>query len=74
MERRVEPRTDVRLWDWDDLSNFLKIPVPTLKKWCFQGKLPSLRLGAGRHALIRFEPAKIMAWLKEHELMPKSYD
>lgn len=56
-----------KLWDWADLSAFLKIPVPTLKKWHFQKRLPSVRFGAGRHALIRFKPNEIHEWLERHK-------
>jgi hypothetical protein len=63
-----------RLWNWQDLSTFLNIRISTLKKWHFQHRLPSIRLGAGRHALIRFVPEKIEAWLKEQEFTPGNND
>ena len=58
-----------RLWDWSDLSEFLHVPIPTLKKWHFQRRLPSLRFGPGRHALIRFRPEEVIEWVEKYKIM-----
>jgi len=55
------------LWDFLDLSAHVKVPVPTLKKWHFKGKLPSIRLGSGRHGLVRFRPSDIEKWLEQQK-------
>ncbi len=52
-----------KLWTWADVSELLRVPVPTLRKWYFLGRLPGIRLGDGKRALIRFDPDAIQAWL-----------
>jgi len=56
-----------RLWTWDDLSGFLQIPTPTLKKWVFQRQIPAIRFGKGKHRLIRFDPVEIKKWLEKYK-------
>ena len=55
-----------QLWKWEDLSAYLQISIPTLKKWVFQRRIPVVRFGSGRHSLIRFDPAEIEKWLDSH--------
>jgi len=56
-----------QLWTWNDLSAFLQVGIPTLKKWVFQRRIPIIRFGNGRHALIRFDPVEIAEWLNLHK-------
>lgn len=57
-----------RLWTWADVSELLRVPVPTLRKWYFLGRLPGIRLGDGRRALVRFRPADIEAWIEQRRV------
>jgi len=59
--------SDHRLWTWDDLSSFLQIPTPTLKKWVFLRRIPTIRFGKGKHGLIRFDPIEIAQWLDQYK-------
>lgn len=52
-----------QLWTWNDLSAFLQVGIPTLRKWVFQRRIPVIRLGEGKHRLIRFDPVEIAKWL-----------
>lgn len=60
-----------QLWTWNDLSAFLQVGIPTLRKWVFQHRIPIIRFGDGRHALIRFDPAEIAEWLDLHRVGEK---
>lgn len=54
-----------KLWNWDDLSERLQVGIPTLRKWFFQRRIPAVRLGGGRRALVRFIPAEIEKWIEQ---------
>ena len=53
------------LWDINDLSAFLKVPVQTIRAWRKRGYGPRpLRGGSvGNH--LRWDPASVMSWLAE---------
>ena len=56
------PATADQLWSVEDLSVFLKVPVPTLYRW------RRYRCGPPAHKVgryLRYLPAKVVAWLKE---------
>ena len=53
----VEP-----LWDVDDVSAFLRVPVPTLYQWRHRRVGPRA-FKVGRH--LRYDPADVRAWLRE---------
>lgn len=52
--------TVVPLWDVDDVSAFLRVPVPTLYQWRHRGNGPRA-FKVGRH--LRYDPAEVYAWL-----------
>lgn len=68
MKINVEKMKGAQLWTWDDLSTHLQICIPTLQKWVFQRRIPFIRLGRSRHALIRFDPVEIKKWLDLHRI------
>jgi excisionase family DNA binding protein len=45
----------------NELSAFLKIPKSTIYSWCYQKKLPYIKMGG----LLRFRKPAIERWLKE---------
>ncbi len=49
------------LWDVDDVSTFLRVPVPTLYQWRHRGLGPRA-FKVGRH--LRYDPAEVHAWLR----------
>jgi predicted DNA-binding transcriptional regulator AlpA len=50
------------LWDVDDVSAYLRVPVETLYRWRKQRTGP--RAGrVGRH--LRYEPADVRAWFAD---------
>jgi excisionase family DNA binding protein len=53
-----------QLWDVDDVSNYLRVPVETLYRWRkHRTGPPASRIG--RH--LRYDPAAVRAWVKEQE-------
>ncbi len=50
-----------QLLKYKQLSEFLDVPVPTLKDWVYKRKIPFKKVG--RH--IRFDPLDIRKWLNE---------
>jgi excisionase family DNA binding protein len=53
-----------RLWDIEEVSSFLGIPVGTLYQWRHRGIGPPASK-VGRH--LRYDPAKVRAWLADRE-------
>jgi predicted DNA-binding transcriptional regulator AlpA len=52
------------LWDIEEVSTFLQIPVGTLYQWRHRGVGPPASK-VGRH--LRYDPAKVRAWLAARE-------
>lgn len=52
-----------RLLSVDEVAEFLGIPVATLYQWRHKGAGPAA-YRVGRH--LRYEPAMVRAWLKDH--------
>lgn len=61
------------LWTWNELSDFLNIGKPTLKKWVFLRRIPTIRFGRGKHGLIRFDPVEIAKWLDKYKQSGELY-
>jgi predicted DNA-binding transcriptional regulator AlpA len=57
------PDTPTSLWDINDLSAFLKVPVETIYQWRKKGYGPKPVRGGkmGRH--LRWLPQTVFAWL-----------
>jgi predicted DNA-binding transcriptional regulator AlpA len=49
-----------RLWNVQDVSAFLGVPVPTLHQWRYLGTGPDA-FKVGRH--LRYDPATVRRWL-----------
>lgn len=73
MSRKERPSTDLsvaeiprptcdRLWTFQDVSDFLGVPVGTLYQWRVRGEGPPA-FKIGRH--VRFDPDRVRAWLAE---------
>jgi predicted DNA-binding transcriptional regulator AlpA len=59
-----DDRTGERLWNVNDLSAFLGVPVRTLYQWRYlRYGPPGYRLG--RH--VRYDPTAVRTWLKEQD-------
>ena len=52
------------LWDVDDVSRYLRIPVATLYQWRHLGTGPKSRR-IGRH--LRYVPEDVVSWVREQE-------
>lgn len=50
-----------RLWNFQDVSDFLGVPVGTLYQWRVRGEGPAFKIG--RH--VRFDPDRVRAWLAD---------
>ncbi|GAA2409987.1 hypothetical protein GCM10010404_79960 [Nonomuraea africana] len=53
---------DDSLWDVDDVSRYLRVPVATLYQWRYLGKGPK-GCKIGRH--VRYLPEDVYAWVRE---------
>jgi excisionase family DNA binding protein len=56
----VEP-----LWDIEDVSKYLRVPVQTLYQWRHRGTGPRA-FKVGRH--LRYDPAEVRSWLNGQEV------
>jgi excisionase family DNA binding protein len=56
-----------RLLTYNDLNEWLQIPLPTLQSWVYRGLIPYIRCGKRS---VRFDRAVISAWLVERTHMP----
>jgi predicted DNA-binding transcriptional regulator AlpA len=54
--------TAERLWDIEEVSAFLQIPVGTLYQWRHR-RIGPRSFKVGRH--LRYEPADVRSWLAE---------
>jgi len=51
-----------RLWTFQDVSDFLGVPIGTLYQWRVRGEgPPAFKLG--KH--VRFDPERVRAWLDD---------
>ncbi|GAB3823849.1 helix-turn-helix transcriptional regulator [Dactylosporangium cerinum] len=53
-----------RLWHVQDVSAFLGVPVETLYRWRKYGSGPP---GARVGRFLRYDPAKVRAWVRDRE-------
>jgi predicted DNA-binding transcriptional regulator AlpA len=49
-----------RLWNVEDVSEYLGVPVKTLYQWKWRGEGPPVRK-VGRY--LRYEPAAVRSWV-----------
>ena len=52
-----------RLLTIDDLAEWLQVKPRTIYQWVHEGYIPVIKLGA----LVRFDQASIIAWVKKRE-------
>lgn len=52
-----------RLLTVGQVADWLQLKPGTIYQWVHEGYIPVIKLGA----LVRFEPASIMAWVKKRE-------
>lgn len=57
-----------RLLTVDDLAAWLQVKPRTIYQWVHEGYIPVIKLGA----LVRFDQASILAWLKKREAAGRS--
>jgi excisionase family DNA binding protein len=58
----TEPTHPERLWEIEDVSTYLGIPVGTLYQWRHRRKGPRAAK-VGRH--LRYDPADVHSWVKD---------
>jgi len=56
----TEPSRGDRLWDVEDVSCYLGVPVGTLYQWRYRGVGPTA-FRVGKH--LRYDPALVRDWL-----------
>ena len=52
-----------RLLTVDEVANWLQVRPRTIYQWVHEGYIPVIKLGA----LVRFDQASIIAWVKKRE-------
>ena len=57
-----------RLLTIDDLAEWLQVKPRTIYQWVHEGYIPVIKLGA----LVRFDRASILAWVKKREAPGRS--
>ena len=58
----LQPPSCERLWTFQDVSQFLGVPVGTLYQWRVRGEgPPAFKLGGH----VRFDPDRVRAWLDQ---------
>ncbi len=57
-----------RLLTVDDLAEWLQVKPRTIYQWVHEGYIPVIKLGA----LVRFDRASILAWVKKREAPRRS--
>ncbi|GAA3312784.1 helix-turn-helix transcriptional regulator [Nonomuraea dietziae] len=55
-------KADDRLWDVDDVSRYLRVPVATLYQWRHHRIGPTSHR-IGRH--LRYVPEDVISWVRE---------
>ena len=62
MARSAAPSTPQKLMDINDLADYLGIPVPTIRKWRYEGKGP---IGVKIGKYVRWHPDEVERWLTQ---------
>ena len=52
------------LWSVVRLSEFLSVPITTVRDWVYKRKIPFIKVG---DRLIRFNPSDVFEWLAERK-------
>lgn len=61
MNRETPSFIDNQLWSYTRLSEYLDVPIPTIRDWVYKRLIPFIKVG--RH--VRFKPSDIQSWLIE---------
>jgi len=57
-------RMEKRLFNVDELSRYLNVPLPTLYTWTHQRKIPHFKVGRS----VRFDRVEIDMWLEARKI------
>lgn len=52
------------LWTVDRLAEYLDVPIPTIRDWCYKRTIPFIKVGR----LVRFKPKDIETWLETNHV------
>ncbi len=52
------------LWSVERLSEYLSVPIATVRDWVYKRKIPFIKVG---DRLIRFNPSDVFEWLAERK-------
>lgn len=59
------------LMNLTDAAAYLGVSRSTLQNWVWKGRVPYVKLGAGRGALTKFRPESLRAWVATREVKPQ---
>lgn len=54
-----------RLLTAEDVAGVLGVKPKTIYKWVYEKRIPFIKLGHGKGALVMFNPKRLNYWLKE---------
>jgi len=60
------------LMDMTAAARFLGVKRTTLQNWVWQRRVPFVKLGPGKNALVRFRPEALREWIRAREVPPEN--
>lgn len=70
-ENRIEIFTPGKLLSAEEVASILNVKPSTILEWALKGKIPSLKLSAGKKGIVRFNGNKLNLWLEKKEREPR---
>jgi excisionase family DNA binding protein len=58
----------------EDVAEVLGLKPSTIMKWVYEKKIPFIKFGPGKKAIVKFNPKRLNQWLDENSHEPESED
>jgi len=71
-DNRIEIFTPGKLLSAEEVASILNVKPSTILEWALKGKIPSLKLSAGKKGIVRFNGDKLNQWLEKKEREPEN--
>ena len=58
----------------EKVAEVLDVKPSTIMKWVYEKKIPFVKFGPGKKAIVKFNPRRLNQWLDENSHEPESED
>ena len=58
----------------ENVAEVLGVKPSTVMKWVYEKKIPFIKFGPGKKAIVKFNPKRLNQWIDENSHEPESED